>query len=164
VNPYYTLEERLADAVFLADLDEVRALLAEGADPEARDEDDRTPLLAAVAAANAALVAVLLEAGADPNARDADGWTPLHLASQRRDLRIAWLLVHHGADVNAQDDDGNSVLWRAVLGCGGRTEVVELLRRHGARVDLPNALGITAAEVARRAGLALAAGGDARAH
>lgn len=164
MNPFYTLDERLVDAVFLSDLDEVRSLLAEGACPDARDEEDRTPLLAAVMAGNAPLVLVLLAAGADPNVRDADGWTPLQVAAQRRLLDIAWLLVHHGADVNAEDDDGNNVLWRAVLGCAGRTEVVELLRRHGAREDVPNAAGITAAEVARRMGVVLAAAPAPRSH
>ncbi len=164
MNRFYSLDDQLVDAVFLDDLDEVRTLLGRGASPEVRDEENRTPLLAAVAAGNRALVALLLEAGADPNARDTDGSTPLHVAAQRRALDLVWLLVRHGADVNAQDEDGTSVLGRALLGCAGRTEAVELLRRSGARDDLPNHRGLSPIEVARRLGVRLQAGQECRAH
>ncbi len=164
MNPFYSLDDRLVVAVFLEDVDEVRALLEEGASPEARDEEARTALLAAVSAANVELARVLLEAGAEPNARGADGSTPLHVAAQRRALDLVWLLVRHGADVNAQDDDGNTVLARALLGSAGRTEIVELLRRHGARDDVRNLRGLSPGEVARRLGVPLVSERRAFAH
>ncbi len=62
------------------DAELVRALLAEGADPAATDDDGWTPLHFA-AQENAAEVAeLLLDAGAPVNARDVHGNSPLHRA------------------------------------------------------------------------------------
>lgn len=59
----------------------IDALLAGGADLEARDRADRTPLqLAAWGNENLAVVETLLASGADPMARDSDGRTLLHQA------------------------------------------------------------------------------------
>ena len=56
-------------------------LLDRGADPNARNWDDVTPLHQAVRARNLAVVEVLLGRGADPNARDkSHGSTPLRRA------------------------------------------------------------------------------------
>jgi cytohesin len=153
VLPGYSLEQRLVDAVFLEDVDDVCALLSAGASPEVRDEDNRTPLLYATVAGNASIVGLLLEAGADPNATDDDGWTALHVAAHRQRLDLVWLLVQAGADPNAQDFDGNSVLWRATLTSLGRPGVVDLLRKSGAREDVGNRSGLSASGVARRLGL-----------
>ena len=152
----YSLDDELADAVFLSDMDDVRALLAQGADPDARDEEQRTSLMNATLDGQRDLVRVLLEAGADPNLRDADGWTPLDVAVYRKALDLIWLLVHFGADVNAQDDIGISVLMRAVLASNGSTEVVDLLQRWGARAHVPDSP--RAAALARNFGIALVQG------
>ena len=133
----YSLDDELVDAVFLADLADVRALLDRGADPDTRDEDHRTPLMNATMDGERELVRVLLEAGADPNLRDADQWTPLDVAVYRKSLDLIWLLLHFGADVNAQDDLGISVFTRALLAAHGSAEVVDLLQRWGARGDVP---------------------------
>jgi hypothetical protein len=99
------------DAVFLCDIDEVRALLQRGANPDARDEEHRTLLMNATQSGHREILRVLLEAGADPNLRDADQWTPLDVAVYRKAFDMVWQLVQFGADVNAQDDMGISVLY-----------------------------------------------------
>jgi ankyrin repeat protein len=59
----------------------VAALLVDrGAQVDARNRDDVTPLHQAVRARNLAVVELLLARGADPNARDKRGSTPLHRA------------------------------------------------------------------------------------
>ena len=156
MQSFYSLDDELADAVLLSDIDDVRALLERGADPDARDEEQRTSLMNATMDGQRELVRVLLEAGADPNLRDADGWTPLDVAVYRKALDLIWLLVHFGADVNAQDDLGISVLMRAVLASNGSGEVVDLLQRWGARADLPESP--RAAALARHFGIALVQG------
>ena len=76
----------------------VRRLLGAGADPNAMDRGDQTPLHAAAAAGHEGIVEILLSAGADPRARDerlcstsylqnpetreTAGYTALHLAAE----------------------------------------------------------------------------------
>lgn len=129
----YSLDDELVDAAFLADVNDVRLLLAQGGNPDARDEEQRTPLMLAVAEGHRELVQVLLEAGADPNLRDLDGWSALDVAVARKMIEIVWLLVQFGADVNASGDLGHSPLSRALLTAGEPDPVVQILVRWGAR-------------------------------
>ena len=89
-------------AAFFGSPEAVRALVAAGADLEARSTNqefapEATPLHSAVAAGRMDNAETLLEAGADPNARQHGGFTPLMEAEQRGDLDLAELLVRHGA-------------------------------------------------------------------
>ena len=130
----------------------VRDLLARGASPDVRDEDQRTPLHQAVLGNSVGLTGLLLESGAEVDARDAQGFTPLHFAAQEHAPEIARILVGKGADVNARDEDGSSVLWRAVASARGRDEMVRFLLENGARADLANFAGVTPRELAERLG------------
>ena len=65
----YTLDDQLVDAAFLSDVDEVRLLLQQGANPDTRDDEQRTPLIHATQDCHRELIRILLEAGADPNLR-----------------------------------------------------------------------------------------------
>jgi uncharacterized protein len=149
----YSIDDELVDAVFLCDIDEVRALLQRGANPDARDEEHRTLIMNATQSGHREILRVLLEAGADPNLRDADQWTPLDVAVYRKAFDMVWQLVQFGADVNAQDDMGISVLLRAVLASNGSTEIVDLLQRRGARSALPKSSGVAA--IVRSFGISL---------
>ncbi len=129
----YSLDDELIDAAFLEDLDEVRFLLVQGANPDVFDEELRTPLMLAVAEGHCEMVRALLEAGADPNLRDRDGWSALDVAVARKMIEIAWLLVQFGAEVNASDERHRSPLSRAMLMAGQPDPMVQLLVRWGAR-------------------------------
>jgi ankyrin repeat protein len=145
--------QELVKAAFLCDFVRVRELLSQGADPDALDDDHRTPLHSAVLGSSVGVLALLLESGADPNLRDNDGWTPLHFAAQERLPEIARILLARGADPNVQDSDGATPLWRAVQAAGDRPEVCQVLRQSGAKDDIPNNRGETPRDLAERLGL-----------
>ncbi len=136
----------------MCDFVRVRELLAQGASPNARDEDMRTPLHQAVLGNSVGLLGLLIEAGADLDAKDAQGFTPLHFAAQEYLPEVARILVGKGADVNACDEDGNSPLWRAVFSSAGRDEIARFLLESGARDDQANHEGVTPRELAERLG------------
>lgn len=146
------LDAQLREAAFVCDFARVRDLLARGADPNVRDEDQRTPLHQAVLGNSAGLVGLLIESGADVNAKDDQGFTALHFAAQEYAPVIARILVGKGADVEARDEDGASVLWRAVASARGRDEIVRFLVEQGARDDVPNYEGVTPRELAAQLG------------
>ncbi len=97
----------LIDAVQAVRVDRVARLLAGGADPDVRDAEGRTALLAAVPTGNADLMDALLDGGADPDLAD-DGTAPLHLAAFWGFDEIAGLLVDAGADLAPVDDSGDT--------------------------------------------------------
>jgi ankyrin repeat protein len=146
------LDAQMVEAAFVCDLLRVRTLLARGADPNARDEDGRTPLFSAVLGGSVALLGLLLESKADVNAHDGRGATALHVAAEEVLPEAASLLIARGADVNAQDDDGNTPLGLAVRSARGRYEVVRLLLDGGAKDDVPNTAGETPRDIAERLG------------
>ncbi len=146
------LDTQLREAAFVCDFVRVRDLLARGANPNVRDEDERTPLHQAVLGNSVGLVGLLIESGADVNAKDDQGFTPLHFAAQEHAPEIARILVGKGADVNARDEDGNSVLWRAIASARGRDDIVRFLLEQGARDDLANFEGVTPRDLALRLG------------
>ena len=76
------------------------------------------------------VVEALITKGADVNAKDNWNWTPLHSAIFQ-DKAMVELLIARGASVNARDGGGSTPLWYAQR--EGHTEIVELLRKHGAK-------------------------------
>jgi ankyrin repeat protein len=148
----HDLDREMVDAAFVCDLRRVRELLARGADPNARDDEGRTPIFSAVLGGSLALLGLLLESRADVNARDEHDWTALHVAAEEVLPEMATLLLARGADVHATDDEGNTALARAVFSARGRHEVVRLLRAHGAKDDVPNRAGETPRQLAARLG------------
>jgi ankyrin repeat protein len=146
------LDRELTEAAFICDLLRVRDLLAQGANPNARDSEGRTPLVSAILGNSVALLGLLLESRANVNATDDRGWTPLHFAADEVLIQMATLLVAKNANVNARDDEGNTPLHRAIITARGRDEVIRLLRRHGAKDDIKNKTGETPRALATRLG------------
>jgi uncharacterized protein len=73
-------------------------LLADGADPDRVDSDERTPLIAAAFRGHADVVQRLLDAGADPDlARRSDRVSALHLAVQEGFRKVVDALIAAGA-------------------------------------------------------------------
>ena len=85
-------------------------LITQGADINARDEYDRTPLHYHAQVNNVEKVALLLERDADIEAQDKYKNTPLHFAEYNAE--VAQLLIEKGADINAEDNMGHNVMER----------------------------------------------------
>ncbi|MHC4371510.1 MAG: ankyrin repeat domain-containing protein [Planctomycetota bacterium] len=117
-------------ALYMKDEAKARSLIEGGADVNRRTPYGSTPLYRAVLAGFKNIVELLIAKGADVNAKDNWNWTPLHSAVYGH-KDIVELLVAEGANVNARDGANRTPLWYAKE--EGNAEIVELLRKHGAR-------------------------------
>lgn len=97
----------LVEAACRGDIKQVKRLIAEGADVNARAIDNATPLLYVEVCRSLEGVTVLLENGADPNARADNGYTPVLGATQLEDSRFLEVIVEYGGDVNAKNTNNN---------------------------------------------------------
>ncbi|XP_054432495.1 protein phosphatase 1 regulatory subunit 12B isoform X6 [Pteronotus mesoamericanus] len=98
-------------AVFLAacssgDIDEVKRLLARGADINTANVDGLTALHQACIDENLDMVKFLVENRASVNQQDNEGWTPLHAAASCGYLNIAEYFLNHGASVGVVNSEG----------------------------------------------------------
>lgn len=133
ISPQYAQgsEAKLMDAVARRDAAAVRELLKAGANPNARDYWQDSPLLVAVRLDDPELVQILLDAGALVDVKGR-GYTPLGLAARNNNLAILRLLLQAGADPDRKSDDGDFPIHGAVR--SGHAGAVELLLK--ARADL----------------------------
>ena len=143
--------DELCEAAAAGDIDTVKALLIEDADPNARDRElGVTPLSWATLFNQVKVAEFLIQKGADVNARNRDGGTSLHGAAFLGHADIAALLIQKGADVNAKNAKGESPLDVSKVDWGitqliaswleieldqdtveaGRTAVVKILQGH----------------------------------
>ncbi len=152
----------------------VQALLAHGADPNARLIEapfvftgdfvsygryvGATPLWLAAAARvpNVDILRRLAAAGADPGAAADDGTTPLmaavgmvqneaRLAAESKALELVTLLVDLDIDVNAVNRRGRTAMHGAAR--LARNTLIPVLVDHGAKVDIADASGQTPLDV-----------------
>lgn len=181
-----TLDRKLFDAAERGDASAVKALLAAGADPNAR-KHVITALEAAIRKSSVEVVEALIAAGADPNSR-VDGYPALQVAVREGCVEIVKALLAAGADVNAFGEwvpgccqHRDTALHQAVLyfevflnrdrgiPCiERRTEIVQVLLAAGADVNARGKLnGWTPLDVAKRweyseaIGILLRAGAEA---
>jgi len=123
----------LIEAIRSNDVEEVRALVAAGADVNAADGDGATALHWAAYENDVALVDTLLAAGARAGAANDLGITPLHLASANGHLAIVSRLVAHGATVDAASEAGVTPLMEAAR--HGSADVVRALLARSANAN-----------------------------
>ena len=94
-------------------------------------------------------IRLLVRYGADIEERAGPGDTPLLGAIGWSHFEAAAAMLACGANVNAQNDRGMTAA-HMMLKKGSDYEHFELLARHGARFDLPNKDGVTAAAIMSR--------------
>jgi len=118
------------------------------------DFTGQTPLLRAALSGDTTTMRLLVERGADPNLATLAGTTPLMAAagvgwavaqtyteSPQASLDAVLLCLELGADVNAANSMGLTALLGAVN--RGRNDIIELLVRRGARLDIKDKEGRT---------------------
>jgi excisionase family DNA binding protein len=140
----------LQRAVDNGDVDNVNALIAQGAQVDARTDDGWTPLMLATIKGHTGIVEALLNKGADVNARNKKSWTALMFAVSMGDIDTMRVLLAGGADINARDHDGKTVLMQAAG--ENNIECLKVLLDHEADVNSVDRVGETALTIAARRG------------
>ena len=146
--PNVSSAQNLSAAAFIGDLEAMKQALAGGADPNTKDPQSGSTVLAIAALmGHTKVVSLLLENGADVNAKSRDGGTALHAAAFLGRVETVKLLLDKGADTSVRNNmgsiaiDGANLDWaftKGIIGMlqikvdeaevkAGRTEVVKLL-------------------------------------
>lgn len=140
--------------------DNVKALLARGADAEASDMTGNTPLLRAVdpkqqlsrnfnrTSDTAIIVRALAAAGADVNTRNDDAITALHLAARGFTSDLVSTLLELGAEVDPRNRSGQTPLMFAAA--QGHADMVKRLIAAGADLAARDSNGETPLHYATR--------------
>jgi ankyrin repeat protein len=126
-------------AVYEGDVDEVRQLIAAGADVSLANDYGATPMSLAAEAADTAILEQLLDAGANADSPNAEGMTALMLVARTGNVEAAQLLVDHGATVDARESFGGqtALMWASAR---RHPEMIEYLISRGAAVDARSAV------------------------
>ncbi|WP_320066022.1 ankyrin repeat domain-containing protein [Micromonospora sp. RTGN7] len=133
------LTKRLMEAVRHEDSAAVNALLLAGADPNAADHEQTTPLYQASVNGAGELVRLLLAAGAAPDTESGRGQegTPLCAAATWGDSTVVRVLLAHGAVPNLREDRGTGYSPLDWALRGDHPQVVDLLMAAGAQSTVP---------------------------
>jgi ankyrin repeat protein len=125
-NRQKMLDEKLRQAVSTMKIDEIRRLVAMGANPNASDSYNWSPLTTAVVShGDPEVINVLLALGAKADLKGTCNNTALHYAASYGRLEAAQILIAHHADFDAKACLGETPLVEAVA--NGRTELVAYL-------------------------------------
>jgi len=132
----------LNKAARAGNLKQVQALIADGAQVNARDSLGGTPLHDAAWAGEKDVAAYLIQMGADVNARHAEGGsTPLHYAVLTNHPDVVEVLLDHGADLKPLYKTSQTALHLAAA--RGYARCAMLLIAHGADVNARDETGAT---------------------
>jgi ankyrin repeat protein len=131
----------LFQAVIAGNIAEIKKSLDAGADINAEDALDRTPLHIAAFYGRTKIIDLLVANGADVNAADHTAMTPLHAAVISGGRQAVQLLLDRQADLQARNDEGQNALHLAAA--TGQPRLTRLLIERGADPRMPDSGGRT---------------------
>lgn len=140
----------LFTGALLGDVNRLKALIAEGADVNAKADNGATVLHNAALAGDLKVIEYLLDQEAEIDAANERGLTPLHNATLAGHCVAAECLCNRGASVGAQTIDGYTALHLAVM--RGDARLVELLTALGADRKVEDNSGMTPLMLAEQTG------------
>ncbi|QQR49861.1 ankyrin repeat domain-containing protein [bacterium] len=141
----------LRTAVLTDNFEELKALIANGADVHITTKNGRTLLHCATLLGNLECLRELLKHHNNINAQDHQGNTPLHLATQidnfaYRNTNCIELLLESGAELNAINHAGETPLLCAVS--SGWVQAAQLLIKSGANTTIKTVTDQTITSIA----------------
>ncbi|KAG0694241.1 Protein phosphatase 1 regulatory inhibitor subunit 16B [Chionoecetes opilio] len=107
MNVSFVSSVKLLEAAARNDIEEVKALLEVGVNPDSTNEDGLTALHQCCIDDSEEMMRLLVQHSADVNAQDSEKWTPLHAAATCGHLHLAKFLIARGANLLAVNADGN---------------------------------------------------------
>lgn len=140
---YYRHRGQLIDAAIYGSPDELRKALEEVGNPNVRDANGETALVAAARKGDMEKIKLLVNSGADVNVRNKDGSTPLSYAALGGKVEIIQFLLEHGAKITDINPLSSAIY-------GEHPEALRTLLEQGANVDIRNSYGETALILAAR--------------
>ena len=126
------LDRALYEAANDGDMDEVKELVAAGANPSATIYGDGNALMGAARSGRSDITKLLLDQGGDPNGIVEGDGSPLIAAAAHGRLDQVQMLIDRGADVNLAVEGDENPLMNAAE--GGHLAIVQLLVSKGADV------------------------------
>lgn len=142
------IENPLIKAVYNKDIKQVKSLIANGSDINAKEQgfSSRTALHTAIQENNLKIVRLLLNAGADVNSLDEEGNTPLMLLDDETNVEIVSLLIKYGTKLDIQNKENQqTALLTAAM--EENFKVMRVLIESGANVNLRDEDGDSALDI-----------------
>lgn len=134
------INEKLFDAIYNYNIDEAIVLIKDGANINAKDWFNRTPLHVAVNTGFAE-ISELLASEININSQDRDGETPLFEACRKGYFNIVNLLIKLKADIKIQNKDNQTLLHIACL--NGNKDIILLLLQNNMDANAKDNFGYT---------------------
>lgn len=135
--PNNNINEKLENAVCKGNLEEVKALLSAGANPNIKIGRSHLGSSLIHLASSAEILKELISYGARVDAQNSYGETPLHWAATGN-LEIVRELLKHGASVNLRNRKGNTPLNFSLKTSNKNLEIIKELLKYGADINIRN--------------------------